>query len=805
MKTNIKTGLKLNDIEYLRFQELINRNHYYGLDTLVETYGLLVSKTDTSTYGTEWLVTQLSTWIIQVNVGKGIAKGVDGNPHKIALTTPLQIDLTAYSAGTYKLLASHTTTNYEEGTVSLTNASATVYGVSTKFTEIFGVNRKIIVSGVAYNILSVQSNTELTLETAYVGTDITTSQFKVGGWIIPDPGVADSIIYEYDILAFRLTTGAATATEYQLATVVVEAGGVTSITDARSTNIFKLFLNAPTILGTPASTFQVGGRYVKLEEDIPQPIKNIRIVDITGIKLKYVEDVDNIKAKISDEAYSYSTNKLRVYFKWGYDDVVGTGAVNTFTLTGKTFTLNELANYFIYIPSLSKNLLIESNLATASGNTVLTVKEIGGGDWDGTGVVVTSENPAIIHNGADEYDFIAVPQYASAYDYNGMYEKFVKYASSPTAQSIALDLELGCKYLVKVRAGAKGEFNSFVEMSSGSFTKYSASQAYAKPFLVKHPDIPTAGAIGSVATRNGFRVDVSGWTEAEQFEIVYTTKNSGASFTDVEQEHKTIYNSKYAGHMYLDIPTSISANYNIAVRPLIAGQQVSAPLTTSVVSGSAGNLPGDQVIASVYINHRTFSGSLSWNNTLGIGTLSTVVTPASGTQSVTSLPELEGCILSVVCTDGAVHDFIISSVLSSLSIELTNLTGASYIPADGAFTIGVSERGRLAFQSNKATVDYEIVRVDTDCDVKRGENLTLRVYQIANKASYDSIIITTGDTPFTMDCDVLLLGVFGDRNWAIDFFDPATSGALNKGCFSGQITVFARPYSRDTRKTVEAV
>jgi len=788
MKTNIKNGLKLNGIELLRFQELINRNHYNGLDALVETYGLLVSKTDISTYGAEWLTQKVSDWYLEISPGKGIVKGPDGNPHKIALTSPFSIGVSTYSAGEYKLLVSFASTNYEEGIVNISNESDIVYGEQTKFTEIFGVNRKIIISNVAYNILSVQSDNQLTLEESYVGAEVMDAQFKVGGWIIPDPGVADSIIYEYDTLAFRLTTGAPTAIEYKLADIVIGGTEIESVTDARSVNIFKLFLNTPTILGTPASTFQVGGRYVELEEDIPQPIVNLRITDITGIKLTYVETADNIRDKISDEAFSYSANKLRIFFKWGYDDVVGTGAVNTFTITNKTFTLNELENYFIYIPLLSKKLLIESNLATVGGSTVLTVKEEGGGDWDGIGVVVTSENPVIIYNGADEYNFVVVPQLNSVYDYAGAVEKNIKFTSG-RAQNITLDLEIGTKYLVKARAGAKGKFNNFVEMSAGTFTKYSASQSYAKPFLVKHPDIPTAGAVGSVATRNGFRVDISGWSEAEQFEIVYTTKNSGASFTDVEQEHRTIYNSKYAGHKYLDIPTSISANYNISVRPLIAGQQVSAPLTTSVVSGSAGNLPGDQVITSVYINHRTFSGSLSWNNSLGIGTLSTVVTPASGTQSVTSLPELEGCIL----TDSAGHDFIISSVLSSLSIELSNLAGASFTPADGAFTIGVSERGRLAFQSNKATIDYEIVRVDIDCDVKRGENLTLRIYQIANKASYDSIVITTGDTPFTMDCDVLLLGVFGDRNLAIDFFDPATSGALNKGCFSGQITVFARP------------
>jgi hypothetical protein len=268
MKTNVKDNLKLNGIEFLRFQELINRNHYYGLDALIDTYGLMVSQTETSTYGLEWFVTQIATWGIQVNSGVGIAKGTDLNPHKIELTTPYIIDVSAYSPGNYKLLVSYAVTNYEEGMVELTNGSSTIYGTDTKFTEIFGTNRKLIIGAVAYNILSVTSDTELTLEEIYTGADVAATQFKVGGWIIPDPGVADSIIYEYDTLSFRLTTGAATAYEYVLAYVSIGAGGITSISDGRYTNIFKLFYNilpshrfetAPSTLVTVAVTIPTTG------------------------------------------------------------------------------------------------------------------------------------------------------------------------------------------------------------------------------------------------------------------------------------------------------------------------------------------------------------------------------------------------------------------------------------------------------------------------------------------------------------------------------------------------------------------
>lgn len=243
MKTNIKDNLKLNELELLRFQELINRNHFYGLDALIETYGLMVSQTELSTYGLEWLVTQTDTWVIEINSGVGIALGTDLNPHKIELTSPFTINVSAYTPDNYNLFVSYAVTNFEEGVVSFTTGSAVVTGTDTKFTEIFGVNRKLIVDTTAYNVLSVTSDTELVLEEVYTGAVETENQFKVGGWIIPDPGVADSIIYEYDTLAFRLTTGAATAYEYQLAVIIIGAGGIVSINDARANSIFKLFYN----------------------------------------------------------------------------------------------------------------------------------------------------------------------------------------------------------------------------------------------------------------------------------------------------------------------------------------------------------------------------------------------------------------------------------------------------------------------------------------------------------------------------------------------------------------------------------
>ncbi len=785
MEMKILENLKLGKVELPRLQKLINENNLLLFDTLVEDYGLILSQTDTDSFGTNWLCSKTGNLSIQIKAGKAIV--FDELPRKIELSSDLTYNFVA--DGTYKILVKYATTNIEAGTVSLNNGSKIVAGSGTKFTELFAQNRRIIIDSTAYQIYSVESDTQLTLVSNYTGSNLSGKQFKVGGWFVGYPaGIDDNLIYEYDSLSVVAKTGAKLDNEYWIAEVVVSGGSITQVTDKRSQNIFKLFGNVPTIFGTPASSFQVGGRYVEVESDVPNVPLNIRVTDINGVKLRYVEDA--IKGNISDEAYHFSTNKLRITIKWGYEDITGNGGSNTFTIINHEFTENALAGYYLYIPTLSKNLKIVSNLAGTSGQTVCTVTNEDGTSWDGTGVSVSS-TPALIHTNADEYSLIAIPQKDSVYTYESREEKLIKFAESPTKMSTEIELETGTKYLIKVKAGKKGKFSNYAEMPSGTFMKYNVAQTYDKPLLVKHPNIATEGTLTVTTSRNGFVVNVSGWTEAEQYEIIYTTKAGGANFTDPTVGRQVIYNPKYLGTRSVDIPTLISANYNVKVRPLIAGQQVvTTPLSANVVSGSAGNMPGDQVILSTYITHKTYSGTLAWNSQIGVATVTDIVTPASGTQSVTSLSgELEGCIL----TDSAGNDFLIAGVLGANVFELINLKDKAYTPQAGTCTIGVSKRGRMIYKSNKFTIDYEIVRIDFDCDIKRGENVTLRAYQQGKEESADTLLINASDSPFTTECNVMLLGVYGDRNLIVDLYDPA--GTYNKGCLSGQLTIYARPYS----------
>jgi len=133
------------------------------------------------------------------------------------------------------------------------------------------------------------------------------------------------------------------------------------------------------------------------------------------------------------------------------------------------------------------------------------------------------------------------------------------------------------------------------------------------------------------------------------------------------------------------------------------------------------------------------------------------------------------------------------SILAGDKVELSNLAGNSFTPQNGAFTIGVSKRARMIFKGNNYPINYQIVRVDFDCNIKRGSNLTLRIYQQARESLADSVVIEASDTGYSKDIDVLLTGTYGARNLIADFWDPATSGALNTGMASGLLTIYGRP------------
>lgn len=480
------------------------------------------------------------------------------------------------------------------------------------------------------------------------------------------------------------------------------------------------------------------------------------------------------------------TQTVNVLLGWDYDYITGTAGNGSFTIdnAGLSFSNNALAGKYLYIFTANTGVVNVNLLITSNTGLNLTVTNIDGSPWDGTGIIVTTI-PAWIHENVDYYEIVATPVVSG----NPTTSQRIEITSSdrfnvnqPLLLEKSMQLQTGIKCRFRIRACTKGSGSDWTEM----LTSGTLDGQY--PTVIKVPDIANDGQLGAVPTRFGFRVTIQGWTTAEQFQIVYTTDNSGASFTN-PAHHAFITSSNT-----VDIPTAISANYNIKARPLIGGQQVQAPLSASVVSGAGGIEPQDYVFFSGYFWHRTFSGTATFSGDASKGTVtfSNMKYPAGDTGS--SLTRLPQDITGQVITDSAGQDYLITQVTGDLTAKYQG-SRTSLSPTNGSCTIGVSKRARRLARTNEATVNFEIVRFDVDCDILESANDTtvgalVRVYQESKEVNADSIIISANDTPFTTDADVQVLSTYGSRNVIIDLFDP--DDVMNETAFQGRVTVYAR-------------
>lgn len=95
--------------------------------------------------------------------------------------------------------------DYTTGTVSITNGSATVTGTSTVWTQAAHGNLQLQVTdgsdGNWYEIISVNSNTSLTLKTPYVGPTVSGGTYRLGQMFI-FPGEYDDVPVDYALTRF---------------------------------------------------------------------------------------------------------------------------------------------------------------------------------------------------------------------------------------------------------------------------------------------------------------------------------------------------------------------------------------------------------------------------------------------------------------------------------------------------------------------------------------------------------------------------------------------------------------------------
>ncbi len=252
-KIDYKANLKLGNIELERAQAIMNDDSLSALDTIISKYGLAIDRDANNNLVNDWLVGNSDPTHITIQPGTAIfqeaidtpdgAIGLGGYPRIINLAAVQTIAIPG-ADGNYNVWAYYTATNYEAGTIQVTNGSKDVVGTNTEFTKIYGTNRSLIIGSNVYPIQSVTDDTNLVLVNNYTDVNASGLQYSAGGWFAGgNPAAAsDNIIYQYNTVNFSIlsTSSFPVGKNYLLATITISGGVITNIADQRTNNLLKL-------------------------------------------------------------------------------------------------------------------------------------------------------------------------------------------------------------------------------------------------------------------------------------------------------------------------------------------------------------------------------------------------------------------------------------------------------------------------------------------------------------------------------------------------------------------------------------
>ncbi len=408
-------------------------------------------------------------------------------------------------------------------------------------------------------------------------------------------------------------------------------------------------------IGTTAPEFLVGigdpahpqGLRVLTESPVPKPPLNLRI---NAIRPDFRNDIG---PRAQDAVMSINAGRssgfAQVQFAWEYRDIVGeTVASDAFRIdnSGYQFAVDKLKGYFITFAS-GEEFLITGNQATTGGHTLVTVL----GDLQG---LSASVHPAVIHPGATEYRFMAIPVDVNEdtqvvtnpnlpapplaslpVAVEERIEGFTWHQASPVASSCTLRLPLGRHYLFQVQAVRYEAVSLPAVMGAGSFSWRGNQIEYSCPFLVVLPSLREASLnLSSLPNGTGFTAAIDGWEEADLLEYGWVRLGSdqevNIDFDDsdhhpgvtaqrsirvlvtddvLEQVSSPVYAARLLSlDSGIDTATRLQPQrrrYKFAVRPLIGGQVVGEILTGRIILESdpyIGQAPVVSVIQALTRN-----------------------------------------------------------------------------------------------------------------------------------------------------------------------------------------------------------
>ena len=617
----------------------------------------------------------------------------------------------------------------------------------------------------------------------------------------------------------------------ELATVHRQGSTIT-ITDLRWDNSLKFYDQLDHFQNTDWYTtnidFKVGvghsdygdgaGLSVKLVPETPLDPLRVRIKDISPISL-----FDEIDASAQNYIpfflrHSFRFPQATCEFQWGFDYVTGTGGSSTFTMEGYDptvhvdtiqFSVDELIGYYFRVDSV--DYLIVSNLVTDGSNFTELSLTLPNGAGAGTVPSTNSSNPAKLHHNADKYKIKAQHLTTSGDPISyGSVQTEVGLGAIPPEQDAELLLNLGWRYEFRVQALNDEEKSGIVTMAAGSYMDLGVNEeTYASPFIVWVPSIDMTGAaVTAVADDAGFNITIIAMTDATDFEIVYTTDNAGADFTN-ENHQRIVTNDRVVNVAALGI-----REYNIKVRPLRGGwvaSTVGVPyVETSIVGGAGGALPNEKLLpfVNVDIYGAAVTGmSQTWGGSPAVAAVTYAFsgleypmrlvgknvldsdTPNRNKYKIAQVDPLQDyAIFNMLSSDWNMFDLDISSTVYMGNVA-PNVSGLTELAAMDVYL----KRQRFIYQHNFSQ-DVIITRIDFDCDTTDGidvEPAILRFYQYGNESLSKEVEITASDYFFADQIvDLSILSSRGPRRLVVDTWDPAGIGNFKH--VSGILTVHYR-------------
>ena len=621
-----------------------------------------------------------------------------------------------------------------------------------------------------------------------------------------------------------------------LATLTTSGGLLTgTITDRRAENVLKLSTQVlPNIhtqntdTGTTSSTFRVGnssatsndGDLVDTIPGTPMMPLFVRVVDVTSPSMSSVRTPSFDALLESSVRTGLVSQDAAVSLRWNYDNLIGACgrdkdhnfASGKFVIDGSLWTNNEFIGYHLYLPSVNLDYVITANQNYRTEyNTEFTVSPYKHSTPietinQGTGGIVYD---AVIHSNCERYEILIQPVIVgtTATPTQERYEEIISASTGgPVIMQSTTNIFLGEQVIIKVRAVSGSLKSAYATMAAGSYTKnppFVTIQYYDSPFLVQLPGIDsTSAAIGATATSTGFTVTITGWDIATDFEICYTTDSSGANFTN--DTHEKILTRQTS----VDVAVSDSSTYYIAVRPLISGQQVATPKTTSITSGAGGNLPAGTALNLGSIALKTYSGTMgTWDSGSGGWIPTTLVTPASSTNTaIKTDSSLVGEIIVFSNGDTAYISAVVAlATYNTASWILKTEDGADIGSSAGlsglTFTINTTEIHRELWSTYNFPVDAKITGLHIDqwsLNTSKAGTPVLRWYQGTMKDFCNEVpLAKTGQATYDPTSSVTVLSANGPRTLIIDLWDETDidSTSTNLFGFSGNIIVYWKPYS----------